>query len=335
MADLTSGSTSAGGLGTRPARWVFIFVWACGVWLGAIDGYLSPLDPLNASAYLAGLAGGLLLTSPGSRPLSRRRVLWVPVLAIYLTAVALFRSPMVMEVWAVTFASYLVAFLLPRGNLVVGGVGSVLVIGYAAAWGLTEDPTGTDLFLLLGIPVGCLVAGIVWRLVLRSLVRKERAHRGAAAQASERASASEEATVASRLELADIREATSSLLSMIGEGASIDEAMRTRLTLVEASVRDRIRAPQLRHPRVAAESARLRAIGVTVVLLGEPSAGGEAVGASLAAQIVALMSSVSEGRVTLRSLPEGRAAAVSVVIQCSGRSEQVMLDPQGRVVSRV
>lgn len=334
MADVTSDSTQAGGLGTKPARWVFVFVWACGVWLGVIDGYLSPFDLLNAAAYTAGFVGGLLLTSSGPHRLPQRQAVWLPVIAIFITMVALDRAPAVMDVWAVTFAAYLVGFLFPRGNPVAAGIGSALVVGYAFAWGVAKDPSGADLAYLLGIPVGCVVAGIVWRLVLHRLVRKERAHRGAAAHASERAAAFDEAIAASQTELMAIRTAVAPLLSRIEAGEPIDQDLRTQLTLVEASIRDRIRAPQLQHPLVVAASVRLRTRGVTVVVLGEPSTAAGTIGTPLADHIVDLIASTAEGRVTIRSLPEGRSAAVSVVVQSEDASEQVLLDHDGELISR-
>ncbi|WP_336627558.1 MULTISPECIES: hypothetical protein [unclassified Microbacterium] len=333
MADVVTASTSAGGLGTKPARWAFVFMWATGVWLGLM-GQITPLELFNASAYAAAPIGGLLLTTPGNQPLPRHKVFWLPVIALYVTVVVLYRTPEVSTVWALTFTAYLVAFLIPRGNPVAGGVGSALVIGYALAWGLVRDPSGSGLALLLGIPVGCLVAGVVWRLVLGWIVHKERAHRGAAANAAEHAAASDEAVAASRRELADIRAAVTPLLSRIVAGETIDDAMRTELTLTEASIRDRIRAPHLQHPLLLDAIARLRARGVIVVVLGEPAASGAVIATSLATRIVELISGTCEGRVTVRNLPEGRAAAASVVVQTRDTSEQVLLAADGQVRAR-
>lgn len=333
MADVISAATGAGGLGTRPARWVFVFVWSCGVWFGVFTD-LTPLDPLNASAYLAGLAGGVLLTTPGAAPLTRRRVTALVVLALYVAVIALHRSPVVANVPALTFATYLVAFVIPRGNIVAGAVGGSLVIGYALGWGLTADPSGAGLVFLLGVPVGSVAAGMVWRLALRWIVRRERAHRDAGALAADRAAAADEAIDASRREFADIRAEVGPLLARIGAGESIDEAMRTQLAVVEAAIRDRIRAPHLQHPLLVEELARLRARGVAVVVLGEPPAGDPVIPAAVALRIVELISPTTEGRITVRSLPAGRAAAMSVVVQTGNTSEQVHLAPDGRVLSR-
>jgi hypothetical protein len=334
MADVVSAATHAGGLGTRPARLVFMLVWLCGVWLGVVDGYFTPLDPLNASAYGAGLLGGLLLTTPGSHRLPPGQVFLLPAIAVYITALSLYRAPAVMDVWALDFAAYLVAFLIARGNPVAGGVGSALIVGYALVWGLNQDPSGANLAFLIGIPIGCTVAGIVWRQVLKWIVLRERQHRSAAARAIERAKVSDEAIVLSRQERAGIRMAVEPLLLRIVAGDPIDEAMRTRLKLAEAAIRDRIRAPHLQHPLLMDEFSRLRERGVVVVALGEPAHDGEVIDTRLAEGVVKLMADVDVARVTIRTLPEGRAASVSVVLQAAKESEQILLAADGRVLSR-
>ena len=334
MADVTSAATHAGGLGARPARWVFIFVWVCGAWLGIIDGYFTPLNILNASAYAAAFVGGLLLTTPGSHPLPPRRALWLPVIAFYMTVIALYRAPAVMDIWALDFAAYLVAFLIVRGNPVAGGIGSAVILSYALRWGLAHDPPAVDLMLLLGIPVGCMAAGIVWRLVLRGVVLKERTHRSAAARAAEHTMATDETNSMADQELADIRAAVGPLLVRISNGDPIDGAMRTQLTLAEAMIRDRIRAPHLQHPLLVSAVTQLRTKGVAVVVLGEPTHAGVIIDTPLAQGIVELIADVSTGRVTVRSLPEGRAAAASVVIQISERTEQFLIAGDGSILSR-
>lgn len=334
MVGLSTKASGAGGLGTRPARWVFLFMWACGVWLGFIDEYFTPLDPLNATAYAAGIAGGLLLTTPGPLPLSRARAVWLPVIALYIVVVALARAPGPDDIGVLTFAAYLVAFAIPRGNPVAGGVGSALVIGYALGWGMLHDATGAQLAALIGIPVGCVVAGVVWWFVLRWIVRQEHRHRSEAAQAAERAEASLMAMRASHRELAAVRREVSPLLERIIAGSPIDAETRVGLVRVEAAVRDRIRAPHLQHPDLVAAFAELRSREVTVVVLGEPTSVGEIVDAALISRILEVISDTREGRITVRSFPPGRRAAISIVLQGSQESEQILLSATGETISR-
>lgn len=315
MAALTPADTGAGGLGTALARWAFVFVWATGSVLQAIvDGSLAAAPLEWGVALVAGLIGALLLTTPGPLPLPPARVVWLPVISLLTTAVALHTADAVGWVPALVFAVYLVAFLIPRGNAVAGCVGSALLIGAGLAWALPQQPSVAAVAEMLGIPIGCVAVGFVWRLVVRYVVGRERAHRGAATRSAERAEAAAEAIATSRAELAEIADMVAPVLGRVADGEPIGEELRIELTHAEAAVRDRIRVPHLQHPLLVTEISRLRRLGVEVVLLGESSAPGHLIDDRLAAACRALIAPVTSGRVTVRALPANRAAALSVVI---------------------
>ncbi|WP_336632679.1 MULTISPECIES: hypothetical protein [unclassified Microbacterium] len=334
MADVSITSTGAGGLGTRYARWVFVFLWFCGVCSGLLQGFLTPLDPLNATAYAAALVGALLLTRPGAQPLPPRLSVWVPPISLYITVIALYRTPEITTLSAMTFAAYLVAFLIPRGNAVAGVIGTGLIVAYAAVWMLPAAPPGEGVALVIGIPIGCLVAGIVWRIVLAMIVRRQRAHRTAAALSAERAAAADAATAAVEQSLRDVAAVAVPLLARVAAGEVVDAELRARLTLVEASIRDELRAPRLQHPALATVVERLRTRGVTVVLFGESSGEHDVVGDALGRRIAETIAPVAAGRITVRTLPAGRAAAVSIVLPGDGGASQVLLDGDGMLISR-
>lgn len=301
--------------------------------MGMLDESLSVLNPLSVTAYAASLIGCLLLTTQNRDALTPLRAVLVVACALYLGVVTLVLTQGNHASEIVSFAAYLVSFMIPRGNIVAGALGSGLLIGYLLVWGALHDLSGGEFASLVGVPIGCVAAAIAWRLWLRTFVRRERHHRSAAAQAAERAAASIEAIRVSQRELTEIREEVAPTLEQIVQGVAIDEDMRVALVRAEAAVRDRIRAPHLQHPELLATFARLRDHEVTVVVLGEPSVG-TAIAESLARAIVELVGDVTDGRVTVRTLPPGRASAVSIVIQSPGRSEQIALSAIGEVVSR-
>lgn len=323
-----------GGLGTPAARLVFLFVWVCGLVLGFIDEQFSPLDPLNATAYLGALLGILILTTPGEQALRLPRALLLPVLSLYVTAVALFQSPEVKNVVAVTFAVYLVAFMIPRGNAVAGGIGSGLVIGCAVAWALSREATGMELAGLIGVPIGCVVAGIVWRVVLQRIIRAERRYQEAAFLSRDREAAARDAVQVSRHELLSIRHEVSPLLERIVVGQEVDEEARAALVGIEGGIRDRLRAPHLQHPELVAAVAALRTRGSTVVMLGEPRPARDIIAPGLARSIVAALEGWRGGRVTIRSHPAGRDVAVSVVLSSTERTEQLIFSEDGVLTGR-
>ncbi|RLP76858.1 hypothetical protein D9V32_04265 [Mycetocola tolaasinivorans] len=333
MAEVIPAHTQSGGLGSKQARWVFLFVWACNVWLGLMDGDFSPLDPINATAYAAALVGCLLLTTPGRLPLTAARSTMLVISALYLVAVTLLRAPDPAATELLYFAAYLVGFVIPRGNPRVGAIGSTLVIGGIAVWGVAREATAGEFAVLLGVPIGCVVAAAAWRMGLQLIVRRERDHRSVAARAAENAAAADEAVRISRRELAEIRAEVAPLLEEIVRGTPIDAAMRVALVRTEAAIRDRIRAPHLQHPALVAAFALLRDRGVTVVVLGEPTVGGGMTD-TLAEAVVELVREVTAGRVTVRSLPSGRRSALSVVLQGGAGSEQILLSASGTILSR-
>jgi hypothetical protein len=240
----------------------------------------------------------------------------------------------VRDLWALDFAAYLATFLIVRGNVVAGAIGSVLVLALAAVWAWPRQPSPQEWAVLLGIPIGCVFAASAWRLVLRWIVRQQRMHRSNTARAAERAEADAEALAATRAELRQISAQVIPLLERIVRAEPVDDAMRAALAFTEAGIRDRIRAPQLNHPELVATIGSLRRRSVEVVLLGEPGAGPPQASHALVAAIKAAIAPVSTGRVTIRTLPAGRAAAVSVVIADADAATHLQFASNGMLLAR-
>jgi hypothetical protein len=331
---LTSLATSAGGLGTRAARWAFLFVLACGALQGLADRSLLEAPLLWSAALAVAGAGALALTTPGARHLSPALAAGTVASAGVVAVVALWSAPEVRNLWALDFAAYLATFLIVRGNVVAGAFGSVLVPALGAAWAWPHQPSSQEWALLLGIPIGCIFAASAWRLVLRWIVRQQRLHRSNSARAAERAEADAEALAATRGELEQIGAQVIPLLERLARGEPVDEAMRAALAFTEAGIRDRIRTPQLNHPELVATIEALRRRSVEVVLLGEPGAGSPQVPDALAAAIRTAIAPVRSGRVTVRSLPAGRTAAVSVVIADADSATHLQFAPSGALLVR-
>lgn len=334
MDRLTSSATSAGGLGTPAARWAFLFGLACGALQGLVDGSLAAAPLVWAATLAAAFLGVLALTTPGAHHLTPPVAGCTVAIAGAVAVAALWSSPGVTDLWALDFAAYLATFLIVRGNVVAGVIGSALVPGMAALWAWPRQPSPQEWALLLGIPIGCFFAAAAWRLVLRRIVVRERVHRGEAARAAEHAEADAEALAATRAELAEISAQVGPLLERIAAGEPVDDDLRARLTFTEAGVRDRIRAPHLSHPDLVAAIEALRRRGVDVVLLGEDSGGSRQLSDALANAIAAAIAPVRAGRVTVRRLPEGRPAAVSVVTSNTDIAAHLQFSESGTLLVR-
>lgn len=334
MERLTSATTAAGGLGTPAARWAFVFGWVCGILQGLVDDSLARAPLLWAAALATGLIGVLALTTRGDRHLSAPVAGMTIAIACFVAVTALRTASAVGDVWGLDLAAYLATFLIVRGNLVAGVIGGLLVPGIAAVWAAPQEPSPQQWALLLGIPIGCLLAASAWRLVLRWIVRQERLHRGTAARAAERAEADAVALAATRAELAAISADVTPLLERLCAGEPVEAGLRADLAFVEADVRDRIRAPHLQHPVLVPAIATLRRRGVEVVVLGEASEDAQGLSDGLATAIAAAIAPVTDGRVTIRTLPAGRVAAASIVTRDAGGNTHLEFSATGSLLVR-
>lgn len=333
MPNLTTGNTRAGGLATWPARWSFLLLWSTGVALAVIDSPDSVFDPKTLVVFAAALVGALLLTTPTPGPLRPGPALALVPIALLVGMTSLAASPLSGETWGLTFGAYLVAFLIPRGNPRIGALGSALFIGCIIAWSGLHHLSQHQLADALGIPIGCVMGAVVWRLVLRSIVRRERMHRSQSERIFEDALA--RSAHDSRKDLGEIRTVVEPILTRLAAGDEIDERFRNDIVRLEAALRDRIRVPRAHNHLLIDQIERLRERDVAVVLLGEPNTDGDAISDDLATSLARLIASVESGKVTIRVLPDGRAAAATVVMPTASGVEQIVLADCGKILSRI
>jgi hypothetical protein len=324
VADLTSAGTGAGGLGTSGARWAVTAVWG----LGVIS------DVLGGSVALPfGLLGAVQLTTRGDDALSRRRAGAVAAASVISAVGALTSGAPLGHTWSFAFASYVAALLIPRGNVRSGLVAGSLIGLLGAGWAVWHGASASQYVDLLALPVLALFVGATWRAMLTRIVVRETTYRRdveRAAVAAEAAAAAESATQA---ELAQIGTEAEATLRRLHEGHILDEAFLAEISVVEASVRDQIRSPNLRDAglRAAIERARRRGVEVTVLDSSTPQA--PVVGA-LAERVAAVMDDLDSGTVTLRIMPRGRQGAVSVLRADERGHERLVLGADGGLVSR-
>lgn len=339
--DVTAHGTGGAGLGTRPARYALIAVWVLGLTNGFITGLVA--RPADLLAYLIALLGVLVLTGRGDDILPPTAAALVVVASGLTVALALWTVPIATGPWLVDFASYLLGLLIARGNRLAGTVGAVagLLVVLVAATAQPADPVAVA--ELLTVPALAVAAGVLWRMVLRQIVRQERAHRTQAARAARDIRIAREATERHRAELQTIHDQAGPLLRAIADGDPLDPQTQHRLTVVEATVRDRIRSPGLAHPDLVSAVARCRRAGVRVLLLGaadnlpdDPAAvrPGRELSDELAAAVGMLIAPVTDGSITIRAIPAGRDGAVSVLVAGSAGTERALLAADGTVLHR-
>lgn len=332
MADLTADGTGGAGLSTRPARHALIAVWVLGLANGAITGWLD--EPRNLVPYLALLIGCVVLTRRSDDALPPAAATFVAVTAGTAGAVLLAGQPISGKPWPVDFASYLIALLIARGSGRAAAAGAALLIGAAAMIGRAQSADVHEVAGALFIPVLALVVGVVWRAILRQIVTQERAHRSLAVRAARDIRIAHEAASRYHDELDTIREQAGPLLRAIADGEPLDPARRRELAITEAALRDRVRSPGLTHPTLTSAISERRQAGVRVVLLGDTEDPGDGVGDRLAATIGTLIGPMTDGSITIRAIPAGRGAAVSVLLSGTERTERILMTADGTIVER-
>lgn len=332
------GGNDLGGSGfERPiTRWVLVLVWATGAVHGFLVGRLPSDGPFLPAAYAAALAAALLLTVRSPRPLGRWTALALSACVVFSSVVGLFEftyTPEYASLWLLQFPTYMAAMMIARGNPWFGGITCAVIFALTLAWAIDVDESPTTVARVLTNPVVGVIVGYVWLAGIRYFTRRERGARDAAAQAQARADAEDAATGVARADLAEIAAAARGPLNDLAGGRELDTAFHLELSIREGLIRDRILAPQLRHPRVEEAIGRARTRGVDVVLLGEPD-GQRRLAEDHAEALRQIVDAVPSGRIVIRAVPPGRADAVTVVVDRDGVAQRWSLpsDTQSRTV---
>jgi hypothetical protein len=328
MDDVTAAGTGAAGLATRGARWALVFVWTMGVAKGVIDGRFAHPDPLLMTAYAVALGGALVLTHPVDRPLSGIRAALVPIAALTVTALVLLADVPAQPEWLIDFSAYLLALLIARGNPVLGlGCGVVQVAG-VVLWGIATGRPASGVTAMLAIAVMSYVLGIIWRMVLRGVVRQERAHRTEAAESDRRERAARAAAAQFQLDLEAIRDQAAPVLSRIARGDDLDPALLADISVLEGAIRDRVRSPRLRHPQLDEAVSRARRRGVRVTLLADVGTVPRTIGDAAAGRIVDILGRHPAARSVVVAAAAPESDELSVLVETpEGHAREVVDDP--------
>lgn len=324
MGAVISSGTGAAGLATRGARWAMIAVWCCGIAQGVIEGRFAPPAPAYLAALLVAVLGAIVLTYRSDEPLRGLRAWAVPAATLTTTALMLTVVGEAEATWVIDFASYLVALQIGRGNTVIGGVGLTAQLALVVGWGVLTDQSASGIGAMVSIPIMSGIVGVIWRLTLRKMVARERAHRSEAAESARRGAAARAAAEQYRGELRAITREVEDVLERLRDADGIDEDFLTELTAREGTIRDRIRSPRLHHPAIAEAAAVARRRGVRVAILANHVPDAPRISDRSAREVAAVLAGVAEGSVVISS--GARAVeALSIVIDAGEEHRRLEL----------
>ncbi|HEY0117631.1 MAG TPA: hypothetical protein VGC04_02500 [Cellulomonas sp.] len=321
------------GLGSRVARWALLYVAATGAAQTLLlwDTFARPW--LLVVALGATAAASVLLSLPADDPLPLAATVAVAALPV-VNAVLLLPQldPAHPErAWAFAIGCYFGGLLEVRGRPVAAWCGGVVALALVLVWAHRHHATGEQTAAVAGLALGAYLVGALWRRMLNRHVATIRAHRGEEVRAAVEEAATRAAVAASSAELRTIGAEAQSLLERIGAGGVLDDRERADARLLEARLRDRIRARALAQEPVVGACDRARRHGTDVLLLDD-GAGVRTLPAPVLQRIAGLIAPVTDGRVTVRVLPPGRDALVTVLVDHAGRVSAEALSATGTIV---
>ena len=303
-----------------------LLCWAVGMLL---LGYVRSGDPVVAyTGFGLVAAAGAVVLIPRDDPLPAAAT-WAVVVMGPLAAVIVDLGPPEAHhaVWVLVAYSYVLALLAIRGRVAAT---CVALFAAGAAYYLAGGSPGAALngTAVAGATV---LAAVAFTLYMRPLLRS---YHGARADIARHAGAEARAAAQSRErrdQMAYLSRTARPMLEFLAAGRSLSPQQVGECRLLEAELRDRLRAPGLADPALvrAARAARIR--GVRLTLLDDAGPGSERgeLRATIVEIAVAYLDSVMHGRVTVRVLPPGRGCAATIVIVEPDAYRRVEIDSGG------
>jgi hypothetical protein len=238
--------------------------------------------------------------------------------------------------WAFGAVTLLLVLLAARGRPGPAWIGYGLLVSVGVGWAILNGLTVADGLALVVRHAATLLAGAVFAGGLTrstrtlAVLNRERAV-SIAAVASDVASLTERESG-----LARVNALARPALERLAAGGPLDPSLRSEFLIVEATLRDAIRARALFIEPVitAARDARIR--GADVTLLddsgGRPPNRLDAVAAIVAAELDALPVGRVTAYLTARLLPAGRDSIATIVIDAGG-TRMLTVTPDGTLAS--
>ena len=240
-------------------------------------------------------------------------------------------APHPIELWPSGMSTTILVFMCVRGRTGYAWCGMILMLGVVALWAhLTGPGAGYGLGLTIA-SVGPVLMGTVFGYTIRPLARSIYLLRARSMQRIAAESAAAAALEERDTRLGSLDASARPLLTRIVSGAPLDENERIECGLLEARLRDGVRAPVLQAPEIENAAAGARRRGVEIVMLDDhamDSASSE-VRRDVYREVVDVLDSARTGSVTVRVLPPGRSAMVTMLVK-GGDVRRIELGHDGR-----
>lgn len=302
-----------------PAAWFLAALFVLG---NAVLGLPGPpgLGPVPAVLGLGCLGGALLLLLLDARPrCSAPRTL--AVLALVLAMILVVSAPLPLDppmgyaTWHLGAVTMVLIGLTVRGRVGAAWIGMALMLVMTMLWAW-RDGAGAGVALALSVThVGLLAAASVVAIVLGLLGARTDRVREAARRREVAASAATEADRAELRVAEDVLARVVPVLGTIAASGPLGAEQRREARVLEATLRDGIRVPDVaRCPALADAAEEARRAGREVLLLDDTpeSAAAAEARVSLAERLAPVLRATADDRITVRF--SGRAGAFRMTL---------------------
>ncbi|GGK95562.1 hypothetical protein [Nocardia jinanensis] len=322
-------------LGMRgPGGWFFLTGLVMIITLHMIPTFgIVPAEQAG-TAFAAMLGAGAIVLLVAGDPLpwpATVTVLLAGLTAVVLTSLNSYEGA-VREPWAAFAFSFVLAVLPLRSRIGAAWAGAAAVAVALAAADIALDVDFGSLFVPI-VALATLAGASVCALILRPTQRSLRLlHEDAAMRAAAEATMAAEHSERIR-QLARLDRVARPMLERIARGADLSAAEREKCRLLEAELRDSLRAPQLVTDRLNSAARGARSRGAEVLLLDD---GGfaEVPGAvrDLVVQFaIRALDAADGGAVTVRVLPAGRRNIATVLVSGTDGDRRTDIGRSGEV----
>ncbi|MBC7443759.1 MAG: hypothetical protein H7311_14785 [Ramlibacter sp.] len=288
--------------------------------------------PWEITGFVAMALAALTTARAANSQVSRLRAAVVVALSAVSAALVSFpmtpANPTPFGHWYLGAVTLLLVVLAVRGRPGTAWFGYAMMTVIAIVWSLAHGLTVVDGLLMVSRHAGTLLAGSLFAVGLARSTRalmvlnRDRARHGAEAATAVAAIEEREA------QLARVNVLARPTLDRLAQSTELSPELREECLLVEATLRDAMRARALFvEPLVsAARAARLR--GVEVTLLDDSGDRQPEQMAAVVAAVADELNVLASGRLTARVLPADRPIIASIVIDAA-TPHMLVVTPEG------
>lgn len=235
------------------------------------------------------------------------------------TALILLHAPIPLDnqlqLWPTAAATAIYTFMCVRGRTVAAWLGMLTMLAVCVVWAARSGQGAGYGIAVSLINLAPLLMATFFAWTIRPAARRIFALRRETTLRVAAAAADTAALAERDRRLGQLDELARPLLAHIARGDALSDEERTACALLEAHLRDTLRAPALDTPDLVLPVREARARGVEVVLLDDRGMDGadEEVRARVHAQIVRSVIGAQSGTLTARILPPGRSVLATIL----------------------